>query len=262
MDFLKTATTAIKVGAHKLLDSQKNHLLRPNLIIEKVPHDYQTNLDVNIEKGIGETILNFHPDHSLIGEEFYTSLPDNRYRWFIDPIDGTRNFIQGRQDFAISLALYENDTPILGVIYLPTRKIEIVAEQNIPYVLINGQPIHKVEVPENLSKSLIGIPGDIYTKQNADKLLMAISKLIYRVEGFRISGALGYDLASLALGEISARLSYKAKPVDVAAGVFILQKLGCTATDVMGNAWSPYSENVLVSISQPIHEELLQALNS
>lgn len=263
MDFLNSAIAAVQIGVNKLLDMQKHQLLLyPSRIIEKSPHDYQTEFDISIERAIGDKILEIFPDHCLIGEEFFTSSPASKYRWFIDPIDGTRNLIQGRQDYAVSLALYEEDTPILGIIALPARESEIIAEQSIPYVMLNGQPIHKAMVPENLSKSLVGIPGNIYTKENADKLLHAINKLIYRVEGFRASGALGYDLALMSLGEISARLSYKTKPVDVAAGAYILQKIGGVVTDIVGNTWSPFSDSILASISQPIHEELLQALNS
>jgi len=107
-----------------------------------------------------------------------------------------------------------------------------------------------------------GIPGDIYDKQNADRVLRAISKLIYRVEGFRISGALGYDLGCLAIGEILARLSYKAKPVDVAAGAYIIQKMDGKVTDIEGNSWSPFCGSILASLSHHLHEEILEVLNS
>jgi myo-inositol-1(or 4)-monophosphatase len=262
MSFINNAMIAIKNGESQLFDSQKSLLSHPERVIEKSSHDYQTDIDIRVEKIIGETILSYYPNHSLVGEEFFTEATHNKYQWFIDPIDGTRNFIQGRQDYAISLALYENGNPILGILSFPARNIKIIAEQSIPHVTINGQPVRAIKLSDSLSKALVGIPGDIYDEQNADKLLHAIHKLIYRVEGFRISGALGYDLGCMAIGEIIARLSYKAKPVDVAAGAYIIQKTGGKVTDIAGNIWSPFSGSILASLSCQIHDEILEALNS
>lgn len=257
--FIQTALTAIENGQKILLSAREAWCEISQNAVEKYPHDYQTTLDIQMEKVIGETILKYYPKHMLVGEEVFVNSPNNNYNWYIDPIDGTRNFIQGREDFAISLALYKNFKPILGVISIPLRNIKIIAQHHDLHVKINNQPLinsHKKE----LHKSLGGIPGDIYNEQNAEKLSRIINKLIYHIEGFRISGALGYDLAGVALGEIDFRLSLKAKSVDVAAGAFIIQKLGGIVTDINGNKWDPSQDSILASLSKDIHKQVLQIL--
>ena len=59
------------------------------------------------------------PDHGIIGEEFGALRPEARYRWVLDPIDGTRAFITGRPTFGTLIGLLDGDTPILGVIDQP-----------------------------------------------------------------------------------------------------------------------------------------------
>ena len=59
------------------------------------------------------------PEHGIIGEEFGVLRPDARYRWVLDPIDGTRAFITGRATFGTLIGLMDGDTPILGIIDQP-----------------------------------------------------------------------------------------------------------------------------------------------
>lgn len=259
MKILETALTAIHAGEKIILDGQNNHSV--GNIVEKTPHDYQTATDVRIEERIGEIILKEYPHHTIFGEEvFGQTIDDQGTTWFIDPIDGTRNFIQGRDDFVISLAAYEKGEPLLGILSFPNRKIEIIAAAENPFVTINGEPIHKISLPENLSKSLVGIPGETNPKENREKLTGAISKLINKIEGFRISGAVGYDLGAMAMGELDARLSYDVKPVDVAAGAYIVMKVGGKVTDLQGNRYLPSSRTILAAVSCTLHDEILAAL--
>src|ERR1700710_2600649 len=59
------------------------------------------------------------PEHGIMGEEFGLERPDARFRWVLDPIDGTRAFITGRPVFGTLIGLLDGDTPILGIIDQP-----------------------------------------------------------------------------------------------------------------------------------------------
>jgi myo-inositol-1(or 4)-monophosphatase len=62
------------------------------------------------------------PDHGILGEEFGLLRPEARYRWILDPVDGTRAFITGRPTFGTLIALLDGDTPILGIIDQPVTQ--------------------------------------------------------------------------------------------------------------------------------------------
>lgn len=260
MNIIETALTAVRAGERILLDSKNEQAGRS--IVEKAPHDYQTDVDVRVEKCIGEIIHRYHPGHTIFGEEVYgQEIDEQGCTWFIDPIDGTRNFMQGRADYVISLALYERGEPLVGVLSFPERQIEMLAAAGMPHVSVNGDPIRRKAPPERLANALMGIPGDTFPPENQARLVDTVARLVEEVEGLRISGALAYDLGAMALGELDARLSYHLKPVDVAAGAFIVMKMGGKVTDLQGERWSPASQTFLAAVSSGLHAEIQTAMN-
>jgi myo-inositol-1(or 4)-monophosphatase len=227
---------------------------------EKSPFDYVTELDVTIEKALKATIHATFPDHNIHGEE--TDYADNKsaYTWYIDPIDGTRNFIHQRPDVAISVALYEGETGIMGCVALPTRQTIISAHHEQAGIFVNdtwqAQP---TAPPASLDRAYIGIPGDTRKNNQGENLLAMWQQLHAHVEGFRISGALAYDLGTMVLGELSARLSRNMKAVDVAAGVFLLRHTGGKVTDMQGDDLRlASSQSILAASSATLHEALLR----
>src|SRR4030042_1336109 len=78
-----------------------------------------TKADIEAEKLIRKIISKNFPDHGFIGEELGQTNPNARFKWVIDPIDGTKQFVRGIPFWATLLALLENGKPILGVVYSP-----------------------------------------------------------------------------------------------------------------------------------------------
>ncbi len=73
----------------------------------------------------------------------------------------------------------------------------------------------------------------------------------------RITGALAYDLACIAIGELGARVSLDAKTVDVAAGAFLITQAGGKITDLDGEEWTTDSSTVLAARTSALHRTLL-----
>ena len=91
-------------------------------VTEKKPNDYVTDIDQQVEREIIYALFRkAHPNHGILGEES-GELPGNEFTWIIDPIDGTRNFIHGFPQFAVSIGISEKGKIKHGVIYDPVRQ--------------------------------------------------------------------------------------------------------------------------------------------
>lgn len=232
----------------------------PRHIISKAPHDYRTDMDVAIEREISSVIHDEYPFHRIVGEELTHRGGDGKHTWYIDPIDGTRNLVAGRPEIAISLALFEDNHPVLGVVGLPCRSLVLAAESGRQGIFINGKHSRPPTRSAELRDTLVGIQGDFQKFKRRRILPSLVASLVEEVDGIRVTGALTYDLATLALGELGARISFAAKTVDVAAGVLLITNNGGVVTDIRGNPWSTESDSILASSSQQIHSSLLQIL--
>ena len=111
-----------------------NHFrnLSDDSVIEKDKHDFVTKVDKESELLITSLLIENFPSIPVFGEEFEwsnTSTKNDIY-WVIDPLDGTKNYIQGLPYFCISIALIKNNKPIVGVIFDPLHKEFYYAEKN------------------------------------------------------------------------------------------------------------------------------------
>ena len=93
---------------------------RRDLVIETKPdRSFVTQADTAIERRIRERLLDAFPDHGLVGEEYGTEAGDASVRWYIDPIDGTHNFIRGVPLFGTLLAVERDGELQAGVLSAP-----------------------------------------------------------------------------------------------------------------------------------------------
>ncbi len=197
----------------------------PAQVSEKAAHDYWTELDVAIERAVAGVVLEAFPDHTVHGEEVYTPAPGVPDVWYLDPIDGTRNLVAGRPEVAVSLAWYREGQPQVAVVQLPCRDLTLAADASRPGLIVNGAPFTP-PAPPTPDRALAGMAGDVRDPGDVDAFHPLFGTLARQFEGVRISGALGYDLACMALGELDARVSLHAKPVDVAAGALLVHQAG------------------------------------
>ncbi len=259
--YIQAARRALANALPLLQDEGRQKLKRPVQISEKAPRDYQTDLDIRIEQRLVQTLRQAFPDHGIMAEEQAAHEGRGGMTWYIDPVDGTRNLLCGRPEIAISLALYEENRPLLAVIFLPARRLEILGHEGSRGLFVNAQPFTPPQPPPALDRALVGIPGDIRPGFTAADFFSLTRRIVPFVEGVRISGALAYDLAGMALGELAARISFSAKPVDVAAGVYLLKKVGGVVTDIRGNPYQITSKSILAAASPHLHEALLALLD-
>jgi myo-inositol-1(or 4)-monophosphatase len=225
--------------------------------------DLVTAADRASEALIRERIGARWPDHDILGEEQGLSDRGSRYRWYVDPLDGTTNFAHGYPVFCVSMALEcrepAEDSPtepprrIAAVIYDPTRDELYSAEQGRGAHL-NGKAI-RVSKTATLAESLLatGFPSH---KRHKNPNIFFYHQLTLRSHGLRRAGSAALDLCSVACGRHDGFWEFNLNPWDTAAGVLIVQEAGGRVTRFDGSAFRLDSRETVAS-NRLIHEALL-----
>jgi myo-inositol-1(or 4)-monophosphatase len=187
------------------------------------------------------------------------SVSGGGYRWFIDPLDGTNNFAHRIAHFAVSMGLFHEDTPLLGVIYDPMRQQMFWAEKG-QGAYRDGRRLSVSESP-HVSRAVLasGFPYDRHTDAVDNIAQMAL--FLKRCQGFRRFGAAALDLAMVAAGAFDGFWEFKLAPWDVAAGAVLVLEAGGTLTRIDGTPLGRLTEkNHVVASNGLLHQEMLDIL--
>ena len=217
--------------------------------------DLVTEYDRLAEAAIVDLLRARFPDHAILAEEGGARPGDERFRWVVDPLDGTVNFAHGLPLFAVSVALEVGGETALGVVLAPMLGWEFVATRDGGATL-NGQPIHPSRLAL-LSRALLatGFPYDRRTSpvNNFDHFL-AFQR---RAGGVRRLGAASLDLCFVACGWLDGYWELKLSPWDVAAGELMVREAGGRTSDFLGGLPRPDS---IVASNGLIHDDMLAVL--
>lgn len=226
--------------------------------------DWVTQYDLAAEKLILERLAAAFPGHRVVGEEGGASNGDSACTWYVDPLDGTNNFAHGMPHFCVSLALYEETTPLVGVIYDPLRdECFGAARGEGAFLTQNGarRPLH-VSQTTALEASLIatGFPYDKHT--SSDDNLAQTAVFIKRVQGLRRAGSAALDLAYVAAGRYDGYWEFKLNSWDIAAGCLLVTEAGGCVTTIEGRPFTLTPKVALVASNGRVHDEMLDALST
>jgi histidinol-phosphatase len=122
-------------------------------VVKKRDNTPVTEADREAEAVIRRRLAEKRPDHGVIGEEHGVHLPQARYKWVVDPIDGTKAFIHGVPLFGTLLALLDDGKPVVGVIHMPALGESVWAAKGMG-AFLNGAPC-RVSAVSNLSDALL-----------------------------------------------------------------------------------------------------------
>lgn len=219
--------------------------------------DPVTQVDRDAETAIRSVISAHFPDDSILGEEEGGADWRKGRVWIVDPLDGTVNFVHRVPQVAVSVALWENAKPLIGVIVDVARNDEYVAVDG-EGASLNGDTIH-VSDTATLDESLVctGFPYD--RRDHAAAYLNVVEEVMLNSQGTRRFGAAALDLAWLAAGKYDAYWEHGGaqgiKPWDVAAGMLLVTEAGGTFTNESGEVHQLESRAHVASNGK-VHEEL------
>jgi myo-inositol-1(or 4)-monophosphatase len=223
--------------------------------------DLVTEADIASEQKVIELIRSYYPKHSILAEESGEAINldgDQRWKWIIDPLDGTTNYAHGYPCFAVTLALEHDGELVIGVTFDPTRD-ELFAAERGRGASLNNKPI-RVSATEKLSDALLvtGFPYDFKSRPHFSRHL---TQLLLDARGVRRDGSAALDLAYVACGRFDGMWEEGLKPWDMAAGVLMIEEAGGFVSGYDNSKLSIYAPPMLAT-NGLIHGEMSRILVS
>ena len=201
-------------------------------VTNKGPRDLVTEADVASQREIRRILLGGFPDHDFVGEE---TLPEHvadgrqpvaggpQYRWVVDPLDGTSNYVHGFPAWCVSIALAAGDELLVGTVYDPQRD-ECYSAERGKGATLNGRPIAVARTP-SLSESLVAISFPPHVELGSPPINDFLA-VLPRVHSVRRSGSTALNLAWLACGRLDAFWVRRIASWDMAAGALLVREAG------------------------------------
>jgi myo-inositol-1(or 4)-monophosphatase len=235
-------------------------IARDGIARKSSTRDLVTRADVESERAIVAAIRAAFPEHAIEAEEEVRDAQDSRPRWFVDPLDGTTNFVHELPAFCSSIALYSGGLPQVAVVHAARFGETFHATRGggawleLEGGAAGARPgadgdksarpggARRLRVSE--SKELIecvvatGFPyrRNEMRAQGIEDNLGNFSRVFYEVRGLRRMGSAAIDLAYVAAGRFDAFWELHLSPHDVAAGALLVQEAGGEVTDFGGGA--------------------------
>jgi myo-inositol-1(or 4)-monophosphatase len=215
-----------------------------------------TEVDRECEDLIVARIRESFPDHDFVAEENDYGLHGSRFRWVIDPLDGTTNYAHGFPWFCVSIALEVDGIVEVAVINHPMMG-EIFTAEKGRGAFLNGDRISVSDrKPMKLSLLATGFP---YDRSDGEDNFRNFVEFQVAARAVRRAGAAALDLAYVAAGRFEGFWESKLKPWDTAAGRLLVEEAGGKVTNFAGDPYSIYDHRIVAS-NGLIHGEMLAVL--
>ena len=220
--------------------------------------DLVTDYDVKVELFLKEKLSSAFPEHTLVGEETNEGITHPNRAIYIDPIDGTTNFVHGIPFCAISIGIWEGGEPVAGVVYNPVLEELFYAEKGRG-ASCNNEPL-KVSEAQTLEKSLIatGFPySKIEQGEDFRWVMKSMEAMLPCTRDMRRLGSAAMDLCYVARGTFEGYYEVNLKPWDVAAGILMVTEAGGEISRRDGGGYT-LDDRVLVASNGHIHDAIVE----
>ncbi|HZJ81417.1 MAG TPA: inositol monophosphatase family protein [Guyparkeria sp.] len=253
-------TIAVRAAraAGRIISRNQNRVT--DLTVEsKTRNDFVSEVDHQAEAAIIDTLQRAYPSHAILAEESGAGgQKDAEYRWIIDPLDGTTNFLHGVGHYAVSIALEYRGRLELGVIYNPVNQELFTATRGAGAFLDNRRI--RVSSRKGLDGALLGTGIPFREGQDLDRYLATLKALHGPLAGIRRPGSAALDLAYVAAGRFDGFWEFDLQPWDIAAGVLLVREAGGVVVDHRGSDDYLVNGNVICANPKLAHV-MLQAIS-
>ena len=219
--------------------------------------DLVTEVDLAAERAVIAVISDEFPSHRIAAEESGRGEGDSEFRWWIDPIDGTTNFVHGYPFYSVSIALEYRGKMAAGVVYDPVRD-EMFEALRSAGARLNGREI-RVSPVADLSDALLAT-GFPYDRGDRGRALAVTAGLLPRIQGLRRAGSAALDLSYVAAGRLDGFWEGALRPWDTAAGWLLVEEAGGRVSDFTGGGFD-LQRGEIAATNGKIHRELIDGLN-
>ena len=260
---MRLSSANINVMVNACRKASKN-LIRDFGEVEKLqvsikgPGDFVTMTDKKVEKILIDELQKARSNYSILSEEIGEIKNDEEFKWIIDPIDGTSNFLHGIPHFGISVALEKNKEIICGIIFDPIKN-EIFSTEKGNGSYLNNQRI-RVSSRKKLEDCILFTGGPRQTSKNKEVTLEEYKKFSSKVFiPIRKMGSAALDMAYVAAGRCDGCWHRELHYWDIAAGILLVKEAGGFVTDFIGT--DKYIENkTILAANSRINEAMIEVL--
>jgi len=218
-EFLSVCRTAAQAGGALLLEWKGKFHVK-----EKAPSDLVTEADLASQDRIREILLSAFPDHAFVGEEGEGVKSENsEYRWIVDPLDGTTNYVHGMPQYSVSVALAKGKEIVCGVVFDPESQ-ECYEAMRGQGAFLNGERIQVSGITE-LSEALVAVSFSASIKRGSPQIDDFV-ELLTCTQAMRRMGSAALNLCYVAAGRLDSYWAWHTHSWDVAAGLLLVQEAG------------------------------------
>ncbi len=259
---LEVCLEAAKVGGQALLHWRDRFEVR-----EKGPRDLVSQADLAAQEAIREVICKSFPDHDFLSEEDaadrrskgQSPIPARRsdYRWIVDPLDGTTNYVHGLPGYAVSIALQRGNTIELGVVFDPLTEECFVAERGMGAKL-NGKSLKSSGCRE-INKALIAVSFSPHVTRDSPEI-RRFTEILLASQSVRRMGSAALNLCYVAAGRLDGYLATSVSIWDIAAGLLMVTEAQGSIAGLDGNALDLERPELLAAASEPLLGQLVKTV--
>lgn len=224
----------------------------------KGPRDFVSEIDRKAEADIFGVLRRAYPDHAFLGEESgLTGSAEAEYRWVVDPLDGTTNFLHGMPHFSVSIALLKAGRPFQAIVYDPMRQ-ELFTAGKGDGAYLDSKRI-RVSKAGRLDEALLGTGFPYREGQSLDFYQRTSRHFTEGAGGIRRLGSAALDLAYVAAGRLDGCWLSGLSAWDIAAGALLVREAGGLVNDFDGgDDWMDTGE--LIAATPRVHHLMLETM--
>jgi myo-inositol-1(or 4)-monophosphatase len=262
-DYLQTAERAARAGGELLIAMQGAISART-----KGRNDLVTEADVASQQAIQTILLERYPDHEFVGEESEDgtdrltqgasqSSGSDSFRWIVDPLDGTTNYVHQLPHYAVSVALERAGEVLVGVVYNPVSGECYTATRGMGASL-NGVPL-QVSGCRQVSEALMAFGFAPVVRPGAVEVQQFLA-IMHACRSIRRFGSAALNLCYLAAGRLDGYVAGCAKAWDVAAGMLMVAEAGGQISGLRGGSFDLWAPDFTCASTTQLHAEILELL--
>lgn len=224
--------------------------------------------DIASEKFILKEIKKCFPTHNILGEETcysegvtdFKSYCEKGFTWIVDPLDGTNNFLNGLNYYAICIALCFNGVPIVGVVYRPSTNEIFYAAKNCGafyqvFPKTKKMKMYSAKNPKNMKESIFATGFATEKGERISEEFLPFKTILTNSRAVRRMGSAALDMCYMAKGVFDGFWERHLAPWDVAASGIICLEAGAKVTDFLGQPFTPFDRTILVS-REPLYGQI------
>lgn len=227
---LVIARRAARLAGTYLRESQQHTRIQTQKVEGQI-HNFALEQDIQADRIIEQTIQAAFPGDFILSEETLRDPVAHNRMWIVDPLDGTRNYANGFPIYAVCIALWEGNSPVVGVVYLPGCNDELFHAVRGQGAFVSDLPLKVRDPDKSLAQSLVATGFSYDRGEKLQRPLRRYAGVLEACTDLLRTAAAAVDICYVAAGRFGAYYESGLKPWDIAAASLILTETGGLCTD-------------------------------